>query len=433
MENLLAASERAGRRVFFWINPIAWFREKNLSRGYWTFFAAAFFYDAGFAVYFFIFNLYLMDLGFSDRAIGLIGGSFTFGSLVGTLPAGALARRIGLRSLVVALFITAPLLNVFRALWVWEPGQIALAFMAGVVMSAWGVCFLPAIARLTVEEDRPAAFSFIFSTSVGTSILGGVVCGYLRRWLEMAGFSISAARVKEWILLTACTIVPIGLLAVWRLRFPSETQGEIRVESSWLHGWCLSPFLRRFLPVMALWCAVLAAFTPFANIYLSRNLHLPMEQVGLAFSLAQAIQLCMGLLVPLVSRMLGLVKGIAAMQAAAAVVLGCMAQVTSPQLAVALYLIFSAAQWMSTPALFNFLMNKTPDVERSTAAAMTLFSNSLAGSAATAGAGILFTRFGYPPVLIWIALIALAIALLFLFLMGPISRGPIGAESIRKS
>jgi MFS family permease len=433
MESLLLTAGRTEKRVSFWKNPIAWLREENLSRGYWTFFAAAFFYDAGFAVYFFLFNLYLMDRGFSDRVIGLIGGSFTLGSLVGTLPAGALARRTGLRSLLLALFITAPLMNLARALWIWEPAQIALAFMAGVAMSAWGVCFLPAIARLTSEKNRPAAFSFILSASVGTSILGGVVCGYLRRWLEMAGFAISAAQVKEWILLTACAIVPIGLLAVWRLRFPSDTQGEMRAERAWLHGWRLSPFLRRYLLVMALWCAVLAAFTPFANIYLSRSLHVPMEQVGLAFSLVQVIQLGMVLLVPMVSRMLGLVKGIVAMQAAAAVVLGCMAGVTNPQLAVVLYLVFSAAQWMSTPALYNFLMNETPDADRSTAAAMTLFSNSLAGSVATAGAGILFMKFGYPPVLMGIALAALAIALLFLYLMSPMSRGSMGTKQTGES
>ncbi|HEY1965234.1 MAG TPA: MFS transporter, partial [Acidobacteriaceae bacterium] len=68
---------------------------------------------------------------------------------------------------------------------------------------------------------------------------------------------------------------------------------------------------------------------------------------------------------------------------------------------------------MSAPGLYNLLMNETPDPERSTAAAMTLFCNALAGSAATAGAGILFTRFGYPPVLLGIAGMATTVAILF--------------------
>jgi hypothetical protein len=72
---------------------------------------------------------------------------------------------------------------------------------------------------------------------------------------------------------------------------------------------------------------------------------------------------------------------------------------------------------MSSPGLYNLVMNETPDAERSTAAAMTLFCNALAGSAATAGAGIMFTRFGYPPVLLGIAGIAAAVAILFWLLI----------------
>jgi hypothetical protein len=50
---------------------------------------------------------------------------------------------------------------------------------------------------------------------------------------------------------------------------------------------------------------------------------------------------------------------------------------------------------------------------------MTLFCNALAGSAATAGAGILFAGFGYPPVLFGIAALAAAAAILFRILVLP--------------
>jgi len=80
-----------------WTNPAAWLQEKKLSRGFWIFFAVAFFFDFGFAVYFFLFNLYLLDLHFNERAIGLVGGALTLGTMAGTLPAGWIARRTGLR------------------------------------------------------------------------------------------------------------------------------------------------------------------------------------------------------------------------------------------------------------------------------------------------------------------------------------------------
>ncbi len=106
----------------------------------------------------------------------------------------------------------------------------------------------------------------------------------------------------------------------------------------------------------------------------------------------------------------------------AAVTIGLMAGASNGKLAVVLYLTFSAAQWMGSPGLYNLLMNETPDAERSTAAAMTLFCNALLGSVTTAAAGILFTKFGYPRVLLLFAVVAFTIALLFRFLLVPQQR-----------
>src|SRR6202034_1390154 len=138
-----------------------------------------FFLDAGFSIYVFLFNLYLLDLRFNERTMGLLGGAATIGSLAGTLPAGALARKIGLRPLLIVCFVAGPLLQALRVVWMWMPAQFGLAFMAGLATCSWGVCCLPAVARLTTEKNRTAAFSLIFSASVGTTALGGVICGYL--------------------------------------------------------------------------------------------------------------------------------------------------------------------------------------------------------------------------------------------------------------
>jgi MFS family permease len=411
--------QHAGQDASLWRDPSAWFAGKKLSRGYWVFFTAAFFYDAGLSIYVFLFNLFLLDLGFNERAMGWIGGAMTLGTLVGTLPAGAVSRRIGLRPLLIILFLTAPALCILRTLWLWEPAQIVLAFLAGLTMSIWFVCFMPAVARLTTEKNRTTGFSLIFSVGIGTSMLGGIVCGYLRQWLRMAGILMQDVEVKRLILILSCGIAFAGIVPVLRLVLPAPSQIDTAAleTSGWLREWKLSPFLIRFLPAMTLWGAVVAAFTPFANVYLSRNLHIPMVRIGWIFSSMQVMQFCMGLTVPILFRYLGLVNGIAATQIIAAVVLGCLAGAHDSRLAIILYLIFSAAQWASSPGIYNLLMSETPDRERSNASAMAIFGNALAGSIATAAAGVLFTRFGYPPVLIGIAALALCVALLFWFLM----------------
>lgn len=423
--NSTASGAPETKPASFWRHPSAWIRDAKLSRQYWTFFTAAFFLDAGFSVYVFLFNLYLLDCRMNERVMGWVGGALTLGSMLGTLPAGALARKIGLRPLLIAVFLSAPLLNAARVLWIWEPAQVGLAFLAGVSLSSWGVCFLSAIARLTTPKNRAAGFSVIFSVSVGVAVAGGVVCGYLRQWLASAGLPLQPVAVKRLILLGACTFVVIGLIPTLRLRMqPNASDGESSSEqpAHWLRMWKLSSFLIRFLPAMALWSAVLQSFTPFANVYLTRNLHVPMEEIGIVFSTAQILQFSLGLFTPILFRAVGLVNGIAATQMVAAALLAVLAAATNGNVAIVLYLAFSAAQWMSAPGLYNLLMNETPDAERSNAAALTLFFNALAGSAATAGTGVLLTRFGYPPVLAWIAAAAVAITLLFFVLMRRVKR-----------
>jgi len=418
------ASEAKG--AVFWRGPAAWLQEKKLSRGFWVFFTALFFFDLGFAAYYFLFNLYLLDFHFNERTIGLVGGALALGSAAGALPAGLLARKVGLRPLLIGCFVAAPLLGALRAVMMWETAQIGLAFLAGVAMCLSGVCSLPALARLTTEENRATAFGLVYSTSIGTSALGGVVCGYLPLWLRLAGFVMQPAQVKRVILLASCGTAAIGLLALFRLRVPSpqgEISGQDRTQESTVHRpWKLHPFLLRFFPAMVLWTAVLTSFTPFSNVYLSQDWQIPLSRIGLIFFVAQIVQCCLGLLSPMVFRRLGLLNGIVATQVLTAAALACLAGTHDTRLVAPLFIAFTAIQWMNTPGLENLLMSEVPDEERSTASSMMMFCNAVVAAGATSGAGTLFVWFGYPRVLLGIAALALTSALLFGFLVSPADR-----------
>ena len=406
-----------------WRDPRAWLHRQRLSRGYWTYFGAAFCWDAGFAVYFFLFNLYLLDLHFYERAIGLIGGATTLGAVTGTLPAGAVARRFGLRPLLIFAFVAAPALGALRAAWIWEPAQLALAFLTGVAMCGWTVSYLPTIASLTTVENRPSAFSLVYAASIGCSCLGAVVCGDLPQWLHRAGFDLQPAAIKRLILLASCEIAAAGLPAVLRLprtklaAAPAE-ETEASIPGLRLAAIRLSPVLLRLLPVLMLWSVVLAAFTPFANVYLAHDLHFSLASIGLLFALTQGLQLCAILVNPPLFGAVGMVNGIAITELATAVAMGAMASTPNLRLSVCLYLAFSALQWMSAPGLYNLLMDRTPESERSTAAAITMFLTSLVSAGSTAAAGALFAWAGYCRVLVGIAILAAGAAALCRALLG---------------
>ncbi len=418
----LQMEEAGGASVSFWRRPLGWFAENNFSSGFWVYFSAVFFSDAGFCIYFFIFNLYLLDLNFNEQTMGLIGGATTLGSVLSTLPAGVVMKKVGARPMLLFCSIAAPLTCAVRAIWMWEPAQLGMAFLSGAVLSAGGVCYLTTVARLTNEKNRTAAFSLVLSASLATAALGGIACGYLPGWLAAVGKSMSPAEVKQLILLVSCGIASLGIFPILRLRIPSvrrEEDAEAPAEEIRFWRWRPSPFLMRYLPLMSLWSMVLASFTPFANVYLSTRLHIPMVRIGVIFSIAQIVQLCMGLATPLVFRWLGVVRGIVAIQATTGLLLGALALSHNVRLAVVLYLFFSAVQWMGSPGLYNLLMSRTPDHDRGTAAALTLFCSAVVSSVANAGAGALFTRVGNPPDLLGIAALAVAVAFVMRFVILP--------------
>jgi len=410
VEQTLQPNNTIEQGAALWKNPAVWLRGHQLGRDYWIFFTAAFFFDFGFAVYVFLFNLFLLDAHFNERTIGLIGSAGMIGSVAGTLPVGLLARKYGLRPVLMVCFTAAPTLGVLRLFLMTQSAQICVGFMFGLSMSLWAVCFLPAIARTTTEANRQSAFSLITSAAIGTAMLGGIVCAYVPEWLQRSGYTMQPVDAKRLMLCVSCIIALTGLFAVLRMKRSDTSVAEVLETASltpivrW--RWKPDPFLLRFLPAMALWTVVVTSFNPFANIYLSKVLHIPFVRIGFIFSTAQMIQLITGLLTPLVFRLMGLINGVIATQMAAALLIGCLAGVHNPQVSVIFYLVFSAVQWMAAPGMYNLLMSRVSDSERTTAASATMFCNAIVGAVTSAATGTLFAKFGYPPIMVAIAAIA---------------------------
>ena len=385
-------------------------RHYPLTRGYWLFFAAALCWDAGFGVYFFLFNLYLVDFHLNERAIGLINGALALGLVVGTLPAGILTRRIGARRLLIWSFLASPMICVLRAIFVWEAAAIALAFLAGVVMCVWMVCFLPVTASLTSEDNRVAATGLIFSVGVGATALGAAASGYLSQWVGMLGSAMGPADVKRIVLLISSGVAACGTIPLLRMQ-ETGTQAPQPVPLRRHFALLRTSFLLRLLPCMALWNALLGAFTPFAAVYFAGQRHLSLAHVGLIFSASQIAQLMGGLLVPIVERSLGMLKGILVFQIATGILLALTAASTRPMGCVIFFCGYSAASWICSPAMYTLLMNKVADEDRASASSLIMFSNSLLTAGATSGLGILLLHLGYPAVMMGIGAIECLLAI----------------------
>jgi predicted MFS family arabinose efflux permease len=376
--------------------------------GFWIYFSAAIFFNLGFSIFVFLFNLYLLSLGLTERSLGVIGSCAAVGGILGTLPAGVLAQRFGLRATLTGGILLAVVCSVLRTSILWQPAQLALAALTGCTLCCWAVCLSPTVAGLTTERQRPLGFSLMFASGIGIGGLAGLLAGRLPQALRELPLRspLSLVHAERATLLLACAIAALALLPLSRLSLPVPP-APARA------AFFTNPFLRRFLPAIAVWGLVTGSFAPFANVYFVHHLGLSLRSLGSVFSLAQLATFAAVLGAPLFFRRTGLTRGIMLTQLATAAALAALAAVHTAALAACVYWIYMAVQCMNEPGIYSLLMDRVPSAERNRASASTFFVSSGSAAVASAATGAAIVRFGYSYVLAAIATLAVAAAFLF--------------------
>lgn len=327
------------------------------------------------------------------------------GGIAGTIPAGKLAKTIGLQRALLVFFILATVIFLMQSLTLSHACQLALAFLAGMTLSTWAVCLSPTVAQLTSERTRPFAFSLVFSIGIVIPALGGLAGGNLPGWLAKAALPIHSLEPLQMVLLASCGIFAMGIWPILKLQIASAPVLTKTRRT-------FNPFLLRFLPAIALWSMVDGSFSPFANVYFARHLQMSLPRIGLTFSLSQLAQVLTVLAVPLAFRKFGLLAGIIYLQIATSFALGSLAMARGTTTAAFIYVGYTALQ-CSEPGMYSLLMNRVPAEERNSASAFNAFVMSCSRAIAAAFAGASIARLGYPPVLWVTSAISLAAAGLF--------------------
>jgi predicted MFS family arabinose efflux permease len=275
-------------------------------------------------------------------------------------------------------------------------------------LCCWAVCLSPSVAGLTTEDERPVAFSLIFASGIGIAGLGELTAGHLPGWLRefSRNSHVTSTHATGAALCLACGIATFALVPVSRLTLRSSAPAVRLPRFS-------NPFLRQFLPAMALWSLVTGSFAPFANVYFVRHLGVSMEKAGTVFSLSNVGQVIAVLAAPLLFRKTGLTRGIMLTQFATAAALGWLAIAHTGMQAAAIYWIYMAVQCMNEPGIYSLLMDRIPSDEHNGASAATFFVAGAAQAIASLAMGPAIVRFGYSSSLVAIAIVAVVAALVF--------------------
>jgi MFS family permease len=384
-----------------------WWTRQGLDRNFLIFLFASGLFDLGEFIFFLLYNLYLLDLGFNEKLLGRIASAMTAGSFLGVVPAAALVHRWGLRPVLVLAIAGASASTALRAMASAPPSLLVFAFLNGLFLAMWAVCLPPAVAASTTERNRTRGFSLVTSLGIGIGIGAGVLGGRLPALLAQFGAPAGPVEAKRAALLLGSALVSLAILPALRLQFPGA-----RPSPSEKRVYPRGRFIVGFIFAVFVWSVATGAFNPFFNVYFAQHLRLSVERIGTIFSFSHLAQVVAILSAPLLLRRVAGIKGISYAQLATALMLALLAFATTPAAAAVTYIAYMAFQYMTEPCLFTLLMDRVAPAERSGASALNFLATSLAGTLSAIAAGAALPRFGYSFVLGAAAILALVAAIL---------------------
>ena len=126
-----------------------------------------------------LFNLYLVDLGFSEIFIGHTVGLTGLGVAAAALPGGLLSERLGCRSVLVFGLALEGAGAVGRACLVEPGGLLASSGVFGVGMSLIAVAGPPFLTKHSSVNERTFLFSGLQSVALVAQVVGSMAGGAL--------------------------------------------------------------------------------------------------------------------------------------------------------------------------------------------------------------------------------------------------------------
>lgn len=256
-------------------------------------------------IYFLLFNLYLLRLGYGLEFIGVFVSVGAFSFAVSSLPAGMAGRRFGSRRPMIfgMVILTVGLGMLASAAWVpvvWRSAW--LIFFCG--LREFGNAFYmvnsnPYLMSATAASERDYAFSLRGTLTPVAGFFGTLIGGFLPQLSEAyLGWSANdPANYMAPLLLSSLLLLP-GIIALWATREVEVEAGAMTRETAdrGTMPWGL------FLPIAAvsgLFIVAASAGQSFYSIYMDTVLKTPTQLIGAVASCGQLMSAGMMLMAPM--------------------------------------------------------------------------------------------------------------------------------------
>jgi MFS family permease len=268
------------------------------------------FSNVGIGAFLLIYNLYLVESGFTEGFIGIYNAVTTTALAVVAMVMGPLIGRFGgWRCITYGTMVFVASSAVLAVLGSAAP-ILAVSIIAGAGTAFLITPIMPFILEWERAEHRATAAAFAFSINSLSLTLGSLIGGWSPRMFSVL-FDLEIQSVTSYrlALLLGLGVAAIGLIPMYRMAEARLRSGEEEGDFAAIPE--LPPTrqqVRRDILVFAGATGILAlgvgAVMPFYNVYLNSIGARP-SRIGMIFALAGVVAAIIGLLVPVLARRYG--------------------------------------------------------------------------------------------------------------------------------
>jgi MFS family permease len=170
-------------------------------------------------------NYYVHSLGYHPDFIGIFSAMPAFGALVGAIPTGMVADRIGRKPILLLTAVLTPLFLALCGLVTSAPLLLICAFIQGFASTAYWVTNLPLLIESTTERQRVGVLALNSFLLLGVGSLGNLLGGAIPEFIAGILHVYAASTLPlRWGVLTASLFTFVFGLPLWFLHEPKRAK-----------------------------------------------------------------------------------------------------------------------------------------------------------------------------------------------------------------
>jgi len=172
-------------------------------------------------------SYYAHSLGYRPDFIGVLNAASAIGALVGAVPTGLLADRIGRRPVLLVSAFLAPLFLALTGLVTTAPLLLLFSFLQGSVATAYWVTNVPLLVENTTEQQRVGVLAFNSFLLLGVGSLGNLLGGAIPEFVGgLLHVSAASTVPLRWGVLAAALFTVVFSIPLWFLRETPRTRAQ---------------------------------------------------------------------------------------------------------------------------------------------------------------------------------------------------------------